>query len=200
MPSINLLEPRTPLGGVTQHLGDMVEKLAYRLPLSLAETRANSLVDALDFLGFGALLVATSGKVLRINRSAQAYVGRGLILVHGRLRAQARDAESGLQQLITSVIGRAPMRPSQSVITIPRSEGCRLIIYAANFASQGDPSCCALLILIDPDKERMLGDGVLRRVYSLTPSEERIALAIAQGLQVKKIARTYKPTTYRKAT
>src|SRR5215210_7425650 len=94
--SLPVLEPKVPPGGIPQGSGDLTAMLVDRLAPSSAEARAQGLLDAFDFLACGAILLAASGRVDRLNRSAQAHLGRGFVLVHDRLRAQVRHGDDAL--------------------------------------------------------------------------------------------------------
>lgn len=189
--SLPVLQSKVPFGGTTEDLGDFAARLVTHSTPRSAEARAQSLVNALDLLTCGAILLTTSGRVDRLNRSAEAYLGRGLVLVRDRLRAQVRDGDPALQQLITSAVSQAPLRPAQAVVALPRPERRPIIIQAARLAPGDGASFCAVLILLDGDKQRKPSEEVLRQAFGLTVCEGRLALAVAQGHEVKEIAAAY---------
>src|SRR5205085_2638885 len=71
---------------------------------------------------------------------------------------------------------------------LPRRERRPLVIQARQFASWDDGPWRTALILIDPDKPRAPNGGALCKAFGLTASEEKLALAIADGLELKTVA------------
>lgn len=183
-----VIESRMPFIGAVAPSRDPTPSRHDRLDLNPEWRRGLDLLHVFDVFACGALLLTPSGRVDRLNRSAEGHLDRGLILIHDRLRAQARDGDDALQQLIADAIGYGPLTPDQAVAAIPRPERRPLVVHAIRLAPRSDLPSYAVLALLDLDKPQAPSERTLRKTFGLTASEARLAIGIAEGRDMEAIA------------
>jgi DNA-binding CsgD family transcriptional regulator len=156
---------------------------------------------ALESLAIAAILVSAAGKVIHMNRPAAAIVQRadGLRL-HGSTLAALSLKDSGcLSSLIAEAaaarrngtrtastaapggaltLNRYGSGPTLYVSVLPAPEHIRAIT--------GVP--CALVFVSEPDRKPKSRATLLRSLFSLTPTEARLADLLLQGHSVKRAA------------
>src|SRR5262245_13010622 len=152
--------------------------------------RAEGMLDAFGWLGYGAVLVGRDGRVVELNREAQNHLGASLRLVHGRLAARDRRARRRLQELLAGIAEAPPDRPNApSTAVLPRAGARPMVAYAAPVppaAFAGRPG--GIVLLLDPDMRREPGEALLRQAFGFTPAEIRLALGLAQNHDLRTIA------------
>ncbi len=94
-------------------------QLAMRFRLAYAE----GVVDGIEQFDCGAILLDRIGRVIRMNKKAETYLGHHLQLVSSRLRSSYREADNSLQGLVTSsiqsVIGSKNVAPAVALLSRP---------------------------------------------------------------------------------
>ncbi len=168
-------------------------QLTYRLELLKTDRDAGA--DALDRLPMGVILVDRGGRVVAINRAAQAIVARndGLASVDRGLVAATQAETAALRRLIAQATqtsqGRglhpggalALSRPSMlrplSVLVAPLGRKAA----GANDLDLGRMRPAAVVFVSDPEARQETPAALLARLYGLTPAEARLAEALAGG-------------------
>ena len=74
------------------------------------------LLDLLESLNRGAILVDAAGRVLRMNSAAEGLLGTGINVVGGHLALAGECAQAGLKQVIASAT-RAPQPGAKSPVS-----------------------------------------------------------------------------------
>lgn len=169
------------LGGIVAHV-----QRACRLSLAVADAAAGGMLESLDRLGRGALLLDDLGRVVRLNASAAGQLGAGLGLSAGRLRADTRDADRRLQALLANVTAAEAARggPAPDGLSIPRDARRPLVVTAAplvNSARDLFQQARAIVLLRDLDRRAEPDSALLRATFELTAAEARLAQAVAGG-------------------
>lgn len=167
------------------------EEANLRLPQGTVAPQQHPLLDMFDHLSCGAFLLAAGRRVVGTNRFARSHVNRGLVLVQDRLRAQVREQDAALERLIGDVLDGGTRGRAQAALVLPRGGQLPLLVQCLPLASQGGSPHCALLA-IDPEQKRVPNISVLRQAFGLTASEARLALCIADGLDIAEIAAAHK--------
>ncbi len=159
-----------------------------------------ALAEGLDRLSLGVVVLDAAGRALHLNRAAETVVARrdGLWLDGaGRLGAVGRGEARRLERLVAGAalgaaatgapgsdpaaaggmvrVGRAGGGSAYAVLVSRLSAG-----RFAEFRTLGRVP--AVLVLVrDPDGETRPAPAVLAQLYGLTPSEGRLAAALAVG-------------------
>ena len=163
----------------------LTRALQVRQRLEGADHEQRRMLDALDRIEHGVLLVDAHARVRHTNRTAEALLqrGDGLVARNDTLHcAQAADS-SALRRLIgaaaTGTIG------AEGALAVRRSTGQPLSVLVAPLRpddSRSDgPLAGAIVIVIDPGRSPADGAAELVRRYGLTPAEARTALALLDG-------------------
>ena len=161
----------------------------------LEDVHGQGMLDALELIGCGALLLDRSGCVIRINAKAESCcMGAGLGMAHGHLFSEHKGANGDLQRLLASVLlpGPAHEPPAVGAVPIPRPNGRPLIAHAAPVVGSACDlfqSARAILMLVDPDEHREPAEPILQQAFGLTPAEAQLAIGVARGQDLLEIAR-----------
>lgn len=116
----------------------------------------------------------------KVNPAGEARLGRGLALVRGRLEATEAEARAPLARFLRQIAqGDAPPCP----LILGKAAGRRLLIEyipCSGRSVEVFSGAKGMLLVSDlaPPRPRK---GLLRETFELTPAEERLALALAEG-------------------
>jgi DNA-binding CsgD family transcriptional regulator len=155
-----------------------------RLSDQVPEQPAALLVEAIEMIGFGVLLVSEDGFVNFANGMARRLIQRGDGLradggwiagtcsdVTARLRAfikhSAKDGSGGA----TVIVARGSSRPSLFVHVMPLGRGGRPALRSA----------AALIFIIDPEVQPLPSFNAFAALYGLTCAETRVLREIIGG-------------------
>ncbi|MBB3019581.1 DNA-binding CsgD family transcriptional regulator/PAS domain-containing protein [Microvirga lupini] len=168
-------------------------KRAARLASKARMSYAEGLVDSLERMTCGAILIDWLGRVIRMNRKAESYIGSDLQVISSRLRSQQRENNKVLQDLIEACTQPLIERHRDSVTSalLHRSSELPLVVHAhpiVRRASDVFQGAAGLLLLSDPGEERGLDTKTIQKMFQLTPSELRISTGLAKGLDTQQIA------------
>ena len=166
---------------------------ASQLSMAIATAKGAGLLEGLDRMDRGAMLLDDIGRVVAMNASAERLLGTGLSIASSRLKAESRTANEALQALVVSVTAPPPFRgkPSPDAVAVPRSGGRPVILQAAplvNSARDFFQQARALVVLQDLDQRPEPDPALLQFAFGLTPTETRIAQAITSGVRLADIA------------
>lgn len=159
---------------------------------------------AFDQWAHAALVLDASGRVVLMNRSAELLLQRPHGLWLGRDRrlcsideTKTRALELAVKKCATIATAIEPDAPPADLdgLTLPRisvAAPLRVMLAPMPFLGGGDASGMGagsvLLLLLDPDNVRRTPIGWLARQFGLTPSEQRLAEAIINGLPLDEAA------------
>ena len=182
------------LGSMAPHL-----RRAVQVALQLSEARATGMLDCLDVMNCGGILLDALGNAMRLNAPARRHLGRGLALTHGQLTAGHRKANAALQRLIGSVLQPVPAHeaPARGAVAIPRPNRRPLIVHAAPVVGSARDvfqRAKAILTVVDPDEHPEPSEPVLSQAFGLSRSEVRVALELLKGQELKDIAHAHGTT------
>lgn len=173
---------------------------SYRLYRKLAAEKASAEAAqaALDRWAHAALVLTQDARIVSVNRAAELLLNRsdGVRLDReGRLRCvdethtRALDTAVRTCAAITAAAELRTSTPELDGITLPRPSGAaplRAMLWPLpflggdGFAEFGQGS--VLLVLVDPDMTQHTPIGWLARQFGLTPSEQRLAETIVNGV------------------
>ena len=153
---------------------------------------ARPLLEALDAVGFGAVLLSTSGHVIQANDEALRHVGGQITLVHGRLALQDRNAAEALRQFLRTVQDD-PLEAArrEHLLRLPR-DGQRPLVARAfpvlpplRGLLEG---AAALVVLLNPDEHPCPTATALQKTFGLSRGEVLVALHLIRGDSLREIA------------
>jgi DNA-binding CsgD family transcriptional regulator/PAS domain-containing protein len=157
--------------------------------LGAAIERQALLEDTLEAVAVGVLLLDESGDVVHANAAARHIIGRGdgLRLRERRLRASSPSADRALQQAIAGAVAtRDGLHPlGGAALSVSRSQHGSYQVLVSPGPGAGARSelrrASAIVMIGDPDAGLVSSERLLARLYGLTPSEARLARAVASG-------------------
>ena len=167
--------------------------LMIRRELAVAVPRA-ALVETIDRLREGVIIVDGSGRPIFLNRMAEAIVadGRGLYIENGRLAggtpSQTAALNANLHAAIETANGRGIAGGGTVILRGPDGAApLRVTVSPLRGPLAGLRAPSAVLFIHDGALDRAPLDA-LRRRYHLTAAEARVLAALVQGKAAKTIA------------
>jgi DNA-binding CsgD family transcriptional regulator len=144
------------------------------------------LLDALDRMGYGGLILDTSGHVFLTNAT-----GIALLKEHGNAGHHHDDASWTREALKTLLRARTTerFRLNEDNWVALRRDGRRPLVLRAVPIAQGQYSGPhTVVILLDLEAYREPSFEALQKLFGLTPAETRLAFGIARGRSPEQIA------------
>ena len=171
---------------------------ALSLHATLAHGRCErtALLEALDGVPAGILLLDRQGRPLVVNRAASEILAAkdGLTLTPEGLAASTAEATRDLRRLISETALADPQSSSSRVFAMPRPSERRSYSVLVKGVSSGRaaPGCrrpSVAVFLTDPDRRVRADEEVLQSLYGFTPAESRVAAELVEGESVEEAAR-----------
>ena len=132
------------------------------------------LLDWLERLGSGIVLLDGTEKINAINSAAQQLLQRDIHFSDDR----SHHLIPGLVKRLLKEISASSVKPEKSWVSLQRSLGRPIAVFVFDL----DETCqCHALVLIDLGGSLAPSPTVLRRMFKLTDAEINLALAIASG-------------------
>jgi DNA-binding CsgD family transcriptional regulator len=191
------------LAYLTPHIQKAVQEHRFTR-LARRQGLMSGMLEALDQMGCGGLIVEGNGQVVAMNPMAELQMNPkaelprrpSVALVHGRLSALDGEARSVLRRLIAEAAKMLPHDWRERSAALPREEGRPVVARVSPFFDPAEADSrsfcgqCSLVLvkLIDPDARRTLAEACLREAFSLTIAEARLAAAIAGGQDLAAVA------------
>ncbi len=154
------------------------------------------LAAALAMFGSAAFVVDRACNVLFANEAAESLLGRGLTLHRGALNASSKAHRAAFARFMQSVL-RSDASPGEiEPLALPRPSGRWPLILQAmpivpDSAELGLPvGAVALVIVVDPERNRDANPERELRLLGLTAAEARLAALIGKGLSRAEAAET----------
>jgi DNA-binding CsgD family transcriptional regulator len=148
-------------------------------------------LNAFESMGYGGFLLDRGRQVFAHNRIAANCLGDGLTLRGRCLAATDRESDARLQSLIEAVMKSVDRLDRPASVGVRRDFRLPLVVRILRLADGSRPtlnSARLLLIASDPEFSHLPPATLLIEVFRLTPSEARVAIAIAAGRQLAEIA------------
>lgn len=142
-----------------------------------------------DRMGYGGLVLSTSGHVLAMNDSARRIFQTMFCLSRSEVEV---DVLNGLGRgIVKRLLGQGQARfqlDSEHWILVERTEQRPLIMNSVPFPGDGEDGPHSVLLLIDLDATPALNCGALEQVFGLTPTEAKLATLMAKGATLMEAA------------
>lgn len=153
----------------------------------LVELNTRTLLDSMELLSTGAMVLDGRSRVLQLNARAEAFVGNGLSLRNGVLGATDRNSQPLFDRLVDSAAAAASPATALAIgpLRLPRPDGGVLIVDAVptrGYVADALGYSGVLLMVSDPDQKAMPSAGRLQRAFDLTPAEARLAGLVGSGV------------------
>lgn len=153
------------------------------------EAQAASLLDCLDQLARGFVILDQRGRVVRANRAAERMAGQldGLHLSCEGLGAAVSKESAALQKLIHEAAQSAAGcgLSSGGTIVISRPSGRRPWIAVVSPHKVSDGKGYAAVLLIDQEETPQPSARIVAQLFGFTHSETKLALLLAQGIRLE---------------
>jgi DNA-binding CsgD family transcriptional regulator len=153
---------------------------------------AQSLLECLDRLARGVVLLNRHGQVLRANRAAEHMAAQrdGLYLSSGTLKTSLAGESAALQKMIHDAARTASGNglSSGGTAIISRPSGRRPWVAVVSPHRTASEDGLAAVLLIDPEEQPEPCVAVVSRLFGFTQSETRLALLLARGVRLEDAA------------
>jgi DNA-binding CsgD family transcriptional regulator len=171
-------------------------KLALALQTNIAQLGQQNAdrEAALHRLAVGVALLDEEGRCIFLNKTAECILSRrdGLLLRASRLTATSSREAARLDALIKKA--RAFSIESEhhtgGAMLVLRRGRRALQVLVSPFSSEtlfAAKRATVAIIVVDPEQSLVLPAEILRALYSLTPAESRLALALAEGKELRDV-------------
>ena len=142
-----------------------------------------ALLQVLDQVGCGALLLDGAGRVLRLNEGARRSIEK-----HFTRTCRSGESNAWATEALRHLLGNKIR--SKGLLHGPTAQNHDtdrpLLAHAISFS--GDEEFETLLVLIDLAESHEASQGVLRDIFGLTKAEARVAARISCGETLQDIA------------
>ena len=165
--------------------------------LARLSAESGALLECLDRLARGFVLLDACGKVLRANRAAERIANQrdGLSLSSQGLRCNESSQSAALQKMIhdAALTARGKSQSSGGTLLISRPSLRRPYIAAVS-PHRSSAAGTAAVLLIDPEESPEPSAEIAARLFGFTRSETRLALLLAQGIRLEDAAQQLSTT------
>lgn len=141
----------------------------------------DDLAHALNHITLGVALFDERKAIIRKNDRADAVLGRTILYSNGRLSVQSTQTSLQLRAALDEAIDHGR---NSEVITVSE-EGRHPLLVQFLALSLG---ASAAMVLLDTDAQLDVSEAMVERLFGLTPTEARVAAAIARGQRTEQIA------------
>jgi DNA-binding CsgD family transcriptional regulator/PAS domain-containing protein len=160
---------------------------------------SNAIEQAFDQVDRGVVLLHADGSSFYCNARAQQYLNlHDGLLIHrnGRVGCHNPDLEEKLLRAIflAGETARGTGDSAGAIMAVPRRVGPRpwsLMIspIPSSALDFGHAEGAVALFIVDPNQKPVISVSSLREILGLTPSEARVAIALAEGRSPEEIAK-----------
>lgn len=181
---------------VSRFLPHLQRAIRVRDQLAQAAIQRQVSLVALDRSESATFLVSADNQIIYANPQAEELLADGTVIRSrdGRLTATAHDNDEQMSALIREASGRTDAHPqNDGVMSLRRMHRQSLSVLVAPFRAvwPGQPAAGAIIFIRDPDRS-ITAKATLRALFKLTPTEARIAEALANGKTIGEIAAAHR--------
>ena len=152
---------------------------------------ASPLLDALERMGYGGMLLGADGEVLRLNAIAKRFLVEQTNVSEEELEGSAR-AQAALRDLLRRTdphVGRT----ADGWFPISRNGGRQLILRAIPLQTSAPSDArTALVILVDLNETPRLEPAAVQQIFDMTAPQAQLAVQLARGSTLTEISKAEK--------
>ena len=173
------------------HIGQYVR---IRQSLVGAGALGASLTELLDTTGLGIIHLDRRGRTVEMNDRARNLLraGDGLFDERGFLFARTPEDNARLQGLLQRALPPFGAQGVGGSTIVRRASALPLLLHANPVAQQGTDyrvwPVAALLLVVDPESRISIEPDIAGAALGLTAAESRVAVLLAEGMNVRQIA------------
>jgi len=139
----------------------------------------SDLARAFERVSFGVLLFNGKGELLHKNPRAALLLGAVLTVNGSRIGTHSTSKSAALRQALSAAIDS---QASSDFIAIERDEGHPLLVQFEPLGTPEDAAAPrAAAFLVDTNEQPPVSQAVAAKLFGFTPSEARVAAALARG-------------------
>ena len=168
-----------------------------RQALVRAEARSTTVTALLDNPRIGVLHLDRRGRILAVNDRARSFLrhGEGVSDEEGVLQARAPDDQARLARVVAAALPTSSAVPVSGSMLLGRAAGVPPLVVHVKPVGVPQPDygarhVAALVLLVEPGHHPRVDPAVVARTLGLTPAESQVAVWLADGQDVRDIART----------
>jgi DNA-binding CsgD family transcriptional regulator len=154
------------------------------LSATIAQAKLNTINDLLEALHRPCVVLNRWGRVVQLNRKAEALLGAHMRIHRQRMTFTDRLATRAFERAVSAMLDANTAQPSYGPIVVTR-EGCAplaMFLVNTDFADVSPFSQARILVLINDLTVRPLAKAEeLRAAFSLTRMEARIGEILSDG-------------------
>ena len=166
-----------------------------RQALVRAQAQSTTVTALLDNPRVGVVHLDWRGRILAANDRACAVLrdNDGIAVRDGVLRAEAPEDRRCLDRLVAAALPASSAAPVSGSMPLRRSSmSPPLVVHVKPVATPqpdyGAEHVAALLLIVEPGRERRIDPNLVAGVLGLTPTEGRVAAWLAEGRTVREMA------------
>ena len=167
-----------------------------RQALVRAEARDTTATALLDNPRIGVIHLDRRGRILEVNDRARRILLRGGRLSdnNGLLSARDPDDQMRLEQLLAAALpASGAVALSGSMLLGRLSKLPPFVVHVKPVVDSqpdyGARPVAALVLIVEPGRHHRIDPGLVARTLRLTPAESQVAVRLAEGKNVREIAR-----------
>lgn len=144
----------------------------------------DDLTRTLEHIAIGVVLFDAQKAVLHQNQRASEMLGAEISLANGRLAATSPAQSSQLRRALDAAV----KGQNSDLIVISKDGPYPLLVQMIAFNRAGPAGASAAMFMIDTGAPPPVSEALATKLFNLTPTEARVAAAIARGLRTDEIA------------
>jgi DNA-binding NarL/FixJ family response regulator len=153
---------------------------------TVLEHSLDALATTLEHISLGVALFDAGKTMVRKNRQAEAILGDAVTYTNGRLAAESTTHSNQLRQALDDAVTHGR---NSELITITQDNRHPLLIQFIALGGASNQGAAAAMFLIDSGERPEVSETLTAHLFALTPTEARVAAAIAKGMRTDEIAR-----------
>ena len=184
--------------GLLPHIRQFIR---VRQALVRAGARSTTAAALLDNPRIGAVHLDRRGRIMEVNDRARAILrnGDGLSDGGGMLRTRAPADQVRLERLLGEALPASNAAPVSGSMLLRRSPVLPpFVVYVKPMGvpkpDYGARHVAALVLIVEPGRQRIVSADVVARILDLTPSESQVAVWLAEGKTVRDMAEATRHT------